>query len=154
MATSLRLWRAQPGGNGDVSNRTIIGRRLHPRTLRSAYDHDRWLFRDGGTVREYPAEGPLSTNCSDALHQWALAGRGIALKELWDIEADLSAGRLVALLPSQFCMELELYVTYPAATRLPVRTRMFIDHIAATLARTRPSNERQLSGHAPRIEDN
>jgi DNA-binding transcriptional LysR family regulator len=123
------------------------------RLVRSAYDHDRWLFRDGGTVREYPAEGPLSTNCSDVLHHWALAGRGIALKELWDIEADLSAGRLVALLPNQFCMELELYVTYPATRRLPARTRMFIDHIAATLARTRPPNERQLSRHAPRIGD-
>lgn len=87
------------------------------------------------------------------LHHWALAGRGIALKELWDIEADLSAGRLVALLPNQFCMELELYVTYPATRRLPARTRMFIDHIAATLARTRPPNERQLSRHAPRIGD-
>jgi hypothetical protein len=33
METSLRLWQAQPGGNGDVSNKTIIGRRLHARTL-------------------------------------------------------------------------------------------------------------------------
>ena len=84
-------------------------------------------------VREFPAEGWLSANCSDVVHHWALEGRGIALKALWDIEADLSAGRLVTLLPSQFCMELDLYVTYPSSRRLPARTRMLIDHIAAAL---------------------
>ncbi len=121
-----------PASPGDLDRHRCI------RLVRSTHDHDRWLFTDGDLVRESPAEGWLSANCSDVVHHWALEGRGVALKALWDIEADLAAGRLVALLPSQFCMELDLYVTYPSSRRLPARTRMLIDHIAAALAAPLP----------------
>ena len=97
---------------------------------RSRHAHDRWHYRDGDQVREHAVEGALATNCSDVMHGWALEGRGIAQKARWDIENDLAQGRLVQLLPDQFCMELLLYVTYSSAEHLPARTRLAMDHIA------------------------
>ena len=134
---SRRVLCASPGyldRHGTPTSARDLIRHRCIKLVRSAREHDRWLYVEDDVVREFPVDGPLSTNCSDVMHQWALAGRGIAQKALWDIEADLSSGRLVQLLPAQFCMELDLYVTYPSAKRLPARTRMVIDHIAAALA--------------------
>lgn len=102
--------------------------------IRSGNGEDRWFFSEGKAVRECVVTARLSTNCSDVLHEWASAGCGIAQKALWDIHEDLLAGRLIALMPDRFCMELDLYVTYPSSRRLPARTHMLIDFIADRLA--------------------
>ena len=107
---------------------------------RSRHAHDRWHYRDVDGVHEYAVEGSLATNCSDVMHAWALEGRGIAQKAKWDIEKDLTEGRLVRLLPDQFRMDLLLYVTYSSAEHLPARTRLAIDYIAdAVTGRGAPS---------------
>jgi len=139
---SRRVLCAAPGYlelHGTPTSPANLSRHRCIRLFRSPHDHDRWMFREESAIREFPAEGPLSTSCSDVMHRWALAGRGIVLKARWDIEADLASGRLVQLLPRHFCMELELYVTYPSARRLPARTRMMIDHLANAFGSADPS---------------
>lgn len=75
--------------------------------------------------------GSLLTNNAEVLHGWALMGRGIALKALWDIEDDLRAGRLVELLAPFSGNVINLYATYPAKSHLPRRVRVFIDFMLA-----------------------
>jgi DNA-binding transcriptional LysR family regulator len=60
-------------------------------------------------------------------------GRGIGLKALWDIEEDLSAGRLVEFLAPYACDEIDLYATYATRSHLPPRVRVFIDFVAAAI---------------------
>lgn len=103
------------------------------RLVRGRHIIDRWLFKEGGTVREMPVHGNLLTNNAEVLHEWMLAGRGIALKAHWDIKEDLGSGRLVELLTSFTYDEICLYATLPTRNNLPFRVRMFIDFIAKAL---------------------
>jgi len=101
--------------------------------VRGRHVFDRWQFAEGGKRFEVQVRGTLSTNNAEVMHEWALAGRGIARKALWDIEDDLETGRLIELLGSFCHPELNLYVTYATRSHLPPRIRVFIDFIAAAI---------------------
>lgn len=102
--------------------------------VRGRYVIDRWPFQENGKQIETTVRGTLSTNNGEVMHEWALAGRGIALKAHWDIDDDLKAGRLVELLAPYACNELKLYTSYPSRQHLPPRTRLFIDFMALSLS--------------------
>jgi DNA-binding transcriptional LysR family regulator len=101
--------------------------------VRGRYVFNRWLFRQDGRQRETQVRGQLSSNSAEVTHGWALAGRGIALKALWDIEEDLSEGRLVEILAPYACDEINLYIAYAKRSYLPQRQRVFIDFMASAL---------------------
>jgi len=92
------------------------------------------LFQEKGKQIETPVRGTLSTNNAEVIHDWALAGRGVASKAHWDINEDLKAGRLVELLAPFACDEIKLYAAYPTRQHLPPRTRIFIDFMALSLS--------------------
>jgi DNA-binding transcriptional LysR family regulator len=108
------------------------------RLVRGRHVFDRWIFREGGQLREVQVHGTLSSNNAEVTHGWALMGRGISLKALWDIEEDLSAGRLVEFLAPYACDEIDLYATYATRSHLPPRVRVFIDFVAAAITARRP----------------
>ncbi|CAN7500423.1 LysR family transcriptional regulator [Trinickia sp. LjRoot230] len=60
-----------------------------------------WRFVRGAQTRTYtvPLESSRETNDGAVTRVWALDGYGIVLKSLWDIDADLRAGRLQVVLP-------------------------------------------------------
>ena len=73
--------------------------------------------------------GPL--NCSDGqvLHDWCLAGYGIAWRSTWEVEAEIAAGRLVALLENFAAPPNGIYAVFPSAKHLPLRVRLWIDYL-------------------------
>jgi DNA-binding transcriptional LysR family regulator len=94
---------------------------------------DRWVFREGGKLREVRVHGRLTTNNAEVMHGWALLGRGICLKALWDVEGDLAEGRLVELLTPYASDDICLYATYATRRHLPSRVRVFIDFVATAM---------------------
>lgn len=82
-------------------------------------------------------QGSLSTTSGEVVHDWALTGRAVALKWLWDVQEDLRLGRLIRLLEPFECDEASMYLTYPTRTHLPPRTRLFIDFIVSALQKSR-----------------
>ena len=103
------------------------------RLVRGRHLFDRWLFKEAGRRREVQVHGTLSSNNAEVVHGWALMGRGVALKALWDIEEDLEAGRLVALLTPFACDEINLNVVYATRAHLPPRIRVFIDFMVEAM---------------------
>ena len=103
---------------------------------RRVFDH--WMFKEDGRVREIQVQGTLLTNNSEVMHEWALAGRAVTIKALWDVEDDIRAGRLVHILKPFQCDELNLYATYATRTHLPPRMRLFIDFVVQELSPSRP----------------
>lgn len=89
-----------------------LARRGEPKSLADLAQHDCLLFREReqpfGTWRmEGPAgaesvkvTGPVGSNHSDIVHNWALDGHGVILLSVWDVAADVRAGRLVQVLPA------------------------------------------------------
>ncbi|TMV93241.1 LysR family transcriptional regulator [Thioclava sp. BHET1] len=86
------------------------------------------LTRDGKTTR-YPLKGDLTANDSQILRHAALASSGILVQPSYILQSDLEAGRLVPVLPEWSLDPLRLTVAYPSRTFLPLRTRLFIDHL-------------------------
>jgi DNA-binding transcriptional LysR family regulator len=103
---------------------------------RRVFDH--WMFKEDGRVSEIQVQGTLLTNNSEVMHDWALAGRAVTIKALWDVQDDIQAGRLVQLLQPFQCDELNIYATYATRTHLPPRMRLFIDFVVQELFPPQP----------------
>jgi DNA-binding transcriptional LysR family regulator len=93
--------------------------------------HDRWRFRFEAGFEEVKVGGHLSSGSGDALHGWALEGRGLSAEALWDVADDLEAGRLVECLADHWCDDIELFATFLPGHPLPPRIRLFVDFMVA-----------------------
>lgn len=93
--------------------------------------HDRWRFRAEAGIEEVKVGGHLSSGSGDALHGWALEGRGLSAEALWDVAEDLEAGRLVECLADHRCGDIELFATFLPGQPLPPRIRLFVDFMVA-----------------------
>mgnify|MGYP000004489552 CR=1 FL=1 len=61
-----------------------------------------WAFQvpgeQGSEVSHLRPGGPLDCSDGQVLHDWCLAGYGIAWRSTWEVEAEIQAGQLVAVL--------------------------------------------------------
>jgi DNA-binding transcriptional LysR family regulator len=103
------------------------------RLMRGRYVLDHWAFKEEDRVTQIQVQGSLLTNNAEVAHDWAVAGRAVALKVIWDVQEDLRAGRLIRLFERFECDEAKLYVTYATRTHLPPRLRLFIDFMVSAL---------------------
>lgn len=74
-----------------------------------------WNLERDGVQESVRISGPLSSNNGEIVLQWALDGRGVVLRSLWDVKPWLEQGRLVQLLP-QYSQSANVWAVYP--TRL------------------------------------
>jgi DNA-binding transcriptional LysR family regulator len=88
-----------------------------------------WLFRDPGSgeVDTIKVGGPFECNDGAVLHEWALAGRGLAWRSLWEVGRDLKEGRLTSVLDAWQAPPMGIYAVFPQRRHLPLRVRLFID---------------------------
>ncbi|RZT39527.1 LysR family transcriptional regulator [Cupriavidus agavae] len=82
-----------------------------------------------------PSEGIFDADNGDALRAAALQGLGIAQLLKTTVQADLDAGRLRAVLPQQALRPVPLQILHGFGRRLPLRAKVFVDFLAAELAR-------------------
>ena len=74
--------------------------------------------------------GRFLTDTGELAHEWALAGLGVLRRSIWDLKADLQAGRLVELLPGWTSPSAPIQLVFPSRRHLPARTRLFIERMA------------------------
>lgn len=65
--------------------------------LRNERVYDLWRFSRGSEVQEVRVSGDYLCDDGEVARRWALAGHGIVYKAQLDVQADLDAGRLLAL---------------------------------------------------------
>ncbi len=98
-----------------------------------------WAFRIEGQVQhlrpETRAQGRLDCSDGQVLHDWCVQGLGIAWRSTWEVEADLAAGRLVSLLDEFAAPPNGIYAVFPQARHLPLRVRLWVDHLRAHYGR-------------------
>ncbi|MDG6080248.1 LysR family transcriptional regulator [Erythrobacter litoralis] len=92
-----------------------------------------WMFEIDGSMETVRMPVTMASNSGEVIHEWALAGNGIALKSLWDVEADLAEGRLVELLRSTSRESADMFLIYPERRGMASRTRAFIDFLSVEL---------------------
>ena len=121
-----------------------------------------WAFRvplaqgGGSEVVHMRPGGPLDCSDGQVLYDWCLAGFGIAWRSTWEVEEEIAAGQLLAVLEDFAAPPNGIYMVFPHAKHLPLRVRLWIDflkhnyaepgfwkgsHAAALRARTDPRED-------------
>jgi DNA-binding transcriptional LysR family regulator len=108
--------------------------RFHCLTLSSDASQTRgWAFRvptaGGAEVTHLKPAGPLDCSDGQVLHDWCLAGHGIAWRSTWEVEAEIAAGALVAVLEDFAAPPNGIYAVFPQRKHLPLRVRLWIDYL-------------------------
>ncbi|MFN7445115.1 MAG: LysR family transcriptional regulator [Curvibacter sp.] len=73
--------------------------------------------------------GPMDCSDGQVLHNWCLAGYGIAWRSTWEVEQDIAAGRLVAVLEDYAAPPNGIYAVFPQRKHLPLRVRLWVDFL-------------------------
>lgn len=135
LASNHRVLCAAPG---------YLARRGTPRTLGELASHDCliikerdhpfgvWRLRDGTREEVIKVTGPLSSNNGEVVVQWAVDGRGIALRSMWDIAPLLESGKLVRVLP-EFTQEANVWAVYPSKLGNSAKLRVCVDWLQESL---------------------
>ncbi len=88
-----------------------------------------WAFRIDGELVHLKPGGPLDCSDGQVLHDWCLAGHGIAWRSTWEVESDIAAGRLVVVLEDFAASPNGIYAVFPQRKHLPLRVRLWIDFL-------------------------
>lgn len=88
-----------------------------------------WLLRQNGQVRAIRVKGNLACSDGSALHQWTLAGIGLAWRSLWEVQEDIAAGRLITVLDEFAAPANGIFALMPERKHIPQRLRLFVDFL-------------------------
>lgn len=93
-----------------------------------------WAFSIGGVVTHVRPTGRL--NCSDGqvLHDWCVAGLGLAWRSTWEVEQEVASGQLRSVLDEFIAPPNGIYAVFAHAKLLPLRVRLWIDFLKNTYA--------------------
>ena len=113
--------------------------RFHCLTLSSDASQTRgWAFRmpltDQGEVHTQEVihlrpSGPMDCSDGQVLHDWCLAGHGIAWRSTWEVASEISNGTLVSVLDDFAAPPNGIYAVFPQRKHLPLRLRLWIDFL-------------------------
>lgn len=131
---------------------TYLARKGIPRSLGDLANHDcliikerdhpfgAWRMRSGSNEEMVKVTGPLSSNSGEMVVQWAVDGRGITLRSLWDVEPLLLSGQLVQLLPD-WQQEANIWAVYPSRLYLSAKVRVCVEFLQEHFSRNSLSNK-------------
>ncbi len=126
-----------------VGSPAYLQQRGVPRSLDDLAQHDclalatqsGWDFVDGGQPLLFKPPGRFACNDGAVLHEWALAGMGLAWRSLWEVGDDLRWGRLVSVLDEYATAPVGIHAVFPQRRHLPLRVRLFIDMLKESYGR-------------------
>ena len=91
-----------------------------------------WAFVVDGAPTHLRPSGRLDCSDGQVLHDWCLAGMGIAWRSTWEVENEVASGQLVSVLEDFAAMPNGIYAVFPHAKHLPLRVRLWIDFLKHT----------------------
>jgi len=120
-------WHGAPAQPSDLSKFDCL-------TLSSDASQTRgWSFRvpkgNGSELVYLKPGGPLDCSDGQVLHDWCLAGYGIAWRSTWEVEAEIAAGLLVEVLEDFAAPANGIYALFAHAKHMPLRLRLWIDFL-------------------------
>jgi DNA-binding transcriptional LysR family regulator len=88
-----------------------------------------WTFRDHGKIVTLKVGGNMVCNDGAVLHDWAMAGRGLAWRSMWEVSSEIEAGLLVPVLEQYAAPGSDIYAVFAQRRHLPLRIRVFVDFL-------------------------
>lgn len=90
-----------------------------------------WTLQTPDGPQRFEVTGTLESDDGDVLTGWALAGRGIVMKPVFEVAADLAAGALVPVAEETPPLDIPLACLYPHKRLQDPKSRLFIDFMVA-----------------------
>lgn len=91
-----------------------------------------WAFTVEGEVIHLKPPGRLDCSDGQVLHDWCLAGHGIAWRSTWEVEHEVGSGALVSVLDDFAAPPNGIYAVFAQRRHLPLRVRLWIDLLKQT----------------------
>lgn len=91
-----------------------------------------WTFQQDGENITVRVNGTMACNDGEVLHDWALAGKGLAWRSVWEVGSEIAQGKLVSVLDEFAAPDHDIYAVVAQRRHLPLRTRLFIDFLKHT----------------------
>jgi DNA-binding transcriptional LysR family regulator len=88
-----------------------------------------WTFREHGKIVTLKVAGNMVCNDGEVLHDWALSGKGLAWRSMWEVGALIEAGRLCTVLDAYSAPGNDIYAVFAQRRHLPLRIRAFVDFL-------------------------
>lgn len=92
-----------------------------------------WPFTMAGREFEVTVDGPIRVNEAFLSRNLAIADQGIALSPRVLVQREIAMGLLVEVLPGTINFSSSVYAVTSHRSRLPARTRAFIEHLKEVL---------------------
>ncbi|NHZ63237.1 LysR family transcriptional regulator [Massilia genomosp. 1] len=93
-----------------------------------------WTFRDNGKLVTLKVAGNMVCNDGEVLHDWALAGKGLAWRSMWEVGTEIEAGKLYTVLDAFAAPGNDIHAVFAQRRHLPLRIRAFVDFLRRTYA--------------------
>lgn len=93
-----------------------------------------WTFVDGGKALVLKVGGNMVCNDGAVLHAWALAGKGLAWRSMWEVGDQIASGELVTVLDRYAAPGNDIHAVFAQRRHLPLRIRVFIDFLRRSYA--------------------
>ncbi|MBI1890669.1 MAG: LysR family transcriptional regulator [Burkholderiales bacterium] len=88
-----------------------------------------WTFRQNGKNVTVKVSGNMECNDGEVLHNWALAGKGLAWRSMWEVGKEIESGKLVTVLNEYAAPGNDVYAVFSQRRHLPLRVRAFVDFL-------------------------
>jgi DNA-binding transcriptional LysR family regulator len=93
-----------------------------------------WRLVRGKATRCVRISPVLSCNDGEVVRDWAIGGKGIAMRSEWDVADCIRSGKLVQVLPAWSIPPADIVALVPQRKRVSARARAFIDFVRARFA--------------------
>ena len=108
-----------------------------------------WTLVTPEGPRRFEVVGSLEFDDGDVLTGWALAGRGIILKPVFEIADHLARGELVPVAEDTPPQDIQLACLYPHKRLQNPKSRLFIDFVVTACKRELGTLLARFPGQAP-----
>jgi DNA-binding transcriptional LysR family regulator len=85
-----------------------------------------WTFRQNGKNVMLKVTGNMGCNDGEVLHDWALTGKGLAWRSMWEVSSAIESGKLVTVLDEFAAPGNDIYAVFAQRRHLPLRIRAFV----------------------------
>lgn len=88
-----------------------------------------WHFHQGQKTETVKVQGPLTSNDGESVIKWALEGRGIVVRSIWDAAQYIKSGHLKIIISDWALPGADIYAVFPTRNNLSAKTRAFVDFL-------------------------
>lgn len=94
-----------------------------------------WMLQTPTGPKRFEVNGPFESDDGDVLTAWALGGRGIVMKPVFEVAEHLASGALVPVATATPPLPTQLSCLSSHRTENDPKSRLFIEYMAARIAR-------------------